>query len=150
MEQAIYRMLTLSKNATISTFRRLLRIKGLECLITKPQPDVMPYTQYEEGRRGSIFGMEDLVEYEELESYTDKLLIFNLFKEGINGMNDYDSFVSDDTFALTLFEDKLPISTLVEVSFYGRHFNFKVDSHKSLVPSVSEQLLIKNILVPAT
>ena len=64
-------------------------------------------------------------------------------------MNDYDTF-DTDAFALTLYEEKLPISTIVEVNFYGRHMNFKVDEHRSLVPSVSEQLFIKNILVPAT
>lgn len=149
MEQAIYRMLTYSKNAAISTFNKLRRIKGLSCIITKPQDDVLPYSQYQQDRRGSIFGMEDLVEYDEVEGYPEKLLIFNLFKEGYNGMNDYDSF-DTEAFALTLYEEKLPISTLVEVNFYGRHMNFKVDEHRSLVPSVSEQLFIKNILVPAT
>ena len=149
MEQAIYRMLTYSKNAAISTFKRLRRVKGLSCIVTKPQDDVLPYSQYQQDRRGSIFGMEDLVEYDEVEGYPEKLLIFNLFKEGYNGMNDYDTF-DTDAFALTLYEEKLPISTIVEVNFYGRHMNFKVDEHRSLVPSVSEQLFIKNILVPAT
>ena len=138
MEQAIYRMLTLNRNATISTFNRLLRVKGLKCTIIRPQNDVMPYRQYEEGRRGSIFGMEDLVEYEETEIDYDRLLIYNLFKEGYAGSNDYDSFVSNDTFALTLAENKLPISTLIEVNFFGKYFNLKVDDHKSLFPGVVE------------
>lgn len=149
MEQSVYRLLTLNRNAVISTFNRLKRIKGLECIITKPCTDNMPYKQHEIGQRGSIFGLEDLVEYEEVEGYPDRLLIFNLFKEGFSGFNDYDSFTTD-TFALTLYEDKLPLTTLVEVNFYGRHMDFKVDDHKTLAPSVSEQVLIKNILVPAT
>lgn len=150
MEQSVYKLLTLNKNVVVATFNRLVQIKGLWCSITKPAPENKLSSQYEIGKNGSIFGMEDLVEYEELEPQREKLLVFNLFKEGISGFNDFDTFTTEQPYILTLYKDRLPLQTLIEVDFYGKHMNFKVDSHNNLTPSVTEPLLLKHILVPAT
>lgn len=149
MEQAVYRLLTLNKNAAMSAFKLLRRIKGLKCVIRKPALDTQPYRQYEEGRRGSIFGQEDLVDYENWETYNDKLLIFNLFKEGYAGWEDYDTF-GGDIFCLTPTEEKLPIHTEIEIDMYGKHMTYRVDEHMTLSPTVVDQLFIKHKLVPAT
>lgn len=147
--QSIYRLLTLNKNAANSVFERLKRIKGLKCIVRPPMPDVQPFRQYETGKLGSIFGWEDKIEHETEESYEDTLLIFNAFREGYMGDNDFDSFNSD-AFCLTRAKETLPLSTILEVDFYGRKMYFKVDDHRNLTPSVTEQLFIKNMLVPAT
>lgn len=150
MLDSVYKLLTLNRNAAISTFKLLKKLKGLDCIVWIPARDAQPSKQYEEGRRGSIFGYEDLVAYEEYESYADTLLIFNLFQEGFAGMgDDFDTFTSN-TYCLTLGSERLPLQTIIEINFYGKRMNYKVDDHKSLYPSVVEQLFIKNILVPAT
>lgn len=149
MDNAIYKMLLYNKNAVVSTFEKLKKLKGLNCIITKPLENYQPYDQYEEGRKGSIFGLEDLVELDHSNSYPDKLLIFNLFQETSAGYDGFDSFI-DNAYCLTLFEERFPLQTLIEIDFYGRKMYYKVDDHRNLSPSVVDQLLIKNILIPAT
>jgi len=147
--QSIYKLLTLNKNAANSIFERLLRIKGLNCIVRPPMSDMQPFRQYEEGRLGSIFGLEDKIEHDSEESYPKRLLIFNLFREGYMGDNDFDSF-NTEAYCLTRADETLPLATIIEIDFYGRKMYFKVDDHRNLTPSVTEQLFIKNILVPAT
>jgi hypothetical protein len=97
----------------------------------------------------TIFGLEDLTDYEDWESYEDTLLLFNIFQEGYVGMDEFDTFVSN-AYCLTTMQEKLPLQTLIEVNVYGRRMYFKVDDHRNLTASVTEQLFVKNILVPAT
>lgn len=149
MEQAVYKLLTLNKNAANAAFEMLKKVKGLECVISVPAIDTQPVQQYEPGRNMSIYGLEDLTDYEEFEKYPDRLLIFNIFQEGYAGGDDFDSFTAN-TFCLTRYDERLPLQTLIEVNFYGRKIHYKVDDHRNLTPSVTEQLFIKNILVPAT
>ncbi len=150
MEQAVYKLLTLNRNSMISAFQKLKKLKGLSCIIYPPDMDNQPYNQqYEEGRRMSIFGLEDLADYEIKEQYSDKLLIFNLFQEGFAGQDEFDAF-SSTAYCLSLAQDRLPLQTLIEINFYGRKMFMKVDDHKGLCPSVTDQLLIKNTLVAAT
>lgn len=149
MEQAVYKLLTLNKNAATSVFNMLKKIKGLQCKIYLPSIDNQPVNQYETGRNRSIFGLEALADYESEEYYEDKLLIFNIFQEGYMGDDEFDSFTSN-AFCLTTMKERLPLQTLIEVNFYGRKVFYKVDDHRNLTPSVTEQLFIKNILVPAT
>ena len=144
----IYKLLTVNKNAANSVFERSKRIKGLKCIVREPLPDMQPFKQYESDHFGSIFGMEDKVEIDE-KGYPATLLMFNLFKEGYVGDTDFDSF-NTEAFCLTRYQDKLPIGTNIEVDFYGRKLYFKVDDHKNFSPHVTEQLFIKNMLVPAT
>ena len=47
-------------------------------------------------------------------------------------------------------KEKLPLQTLIEINFYGKRMYYKVDDHRNLTPTVTEQLFVKNILVPAT
>lgn len=149
MEQAIYKLLTLNKNAATSVYNMLKKVKGLKCVIRKPAFITQPVSQYDPGSHHSIFGLEDLADYEEYEKYEDVLLIFNIFQNGYAGNEEFDSFTSD-TYCLTLNKDKLPLQTLIEVNFYGRKMFYKVDEQQNLSPSVTEQLFIKHILVPAT
>ena len=93
MINAVYKLLTLNRNAAISAFKILRKVKGLECVVRIPALDSQPHKQYQAGRNGSIFGYEDLVEYEEFEAYADTLLIFNITQEGYAGMMDeFDTF----------------------------------------------------------
>ena len=147
---SIYRLLTLNKNAVISTYKRLLEVKGLDCTLEMPAKDAIPFHQYEIDKKGSIFGLEDIIEYDDVVKGNRRLLIFNLFKEGTQGMDDFDTFTGTDTYCLTLYETRLPLQTIVHIEFYGRKMSFKVDDHRNLSPSVIDHLLIKNILVPAT
>ena len=73
-KDAIYRLLQLNKNTSVTTFKRLRKIKGLDCYIHPPVTNGGV-------TEGSIFGLEDLVEYEDEDIYSDKVLIFNLFQE---------------------------------------------------------------------
>lgn len=147
--QAVYKLLTLNKNAADSIYERLLRLKGMECIVRKPVKDAQPFRQHEVGKYGSIFGWEDKIEHDPDEARPTKLLMFNLFKEGYAGGNDFDSF-GGDSFVLTRAKETLPLGTIIEVNFYGPKMYFKVDDHRNLTPTVVEQLFIKNILVPAT
>ena len=147
--QSIYRLLTLNKNAAISTYNRLLRIKGLDCIVRPPVREVQPFRQYEPGQFGSIFGLEDKVEHSTDDAYPKRLLIFNLMREGYAGGNDFDTF-NTEAFCLTKANEILPKGTDIEIDFYGRKMWMKVDDHKNLTPHITEQLFIKNILVPAT
>ena len=150
MEQAVYRLLTLNRNAALSVFNLLKKVKGLRCVVTIPEKGNQPVKQYEEGRNASIFGLEGRVDYDHRERYNDKLLIFNVFQNGKAGYEEFDTFVTSETFCLTTADEKLPLQTKIEINFYGRKMYFKVDDHDYLSPSVVEQLFIKNILVPAT
>ena len=47
---AIYKLLTLNRNACISTFNKLRRLKGFDCKVILPQEE-----------NQTIFGLEDLV-----------------------------------------------------------------------------------------
>ena len=77
------------------------------------------------------------------------MLIFNLFQETYAGDDGYDAFTSN-TFCLTQTKQKLPLQTLIEINFFGKKLYYKVDDHKTLTPTVVDQLFVKNILVPAT
>lgn len=149
MEQAVYRLLTLNRNAAMSTYKLLKRVKGLKCIVKQPDIYTEPRKQYEQGRNGSIFGLEGRADYDESESYEDTLLIFNVFLEGTAGYDEFDTFLPN-SFCLTTTEERLPLQTLIQVDFYGKKVWYKVDDHKTLIPSVVEQLFIKNMLVPAT
>ena len=140
-KDAIYKLLQLNKNTSITTFKRLRKIKGLDCYIHPPVTNGGV-------TEGSIFGLEDLVEYEDEDIYSDKVLIFNLFQEGTMGMDQFDTFY--ECFALTLYEERYKLQTLIEIDLYGRTMTFKVDDHKNITPTIGDQLFIKNILVPAT
>lgn len=146
---AVYKLLTLNKNAANSAYERLRKLKGLKCRVFPRSLDSEPYRQYEEGRMGSIFGDEDKVEHDPEESYETKLLLFNIFREGYSGINDFDAF-NTEAFCLTREDERMAKGTEIEVDFYGRKLYFKVDDHKNLTPSVVEQLFVKHILVPAT
>lgn len=147
--EAIYKLLTLNKNAADSVFERLRKIKGLRCTVHPPRADVQPFDNYEPGEFGSIFGLEDKVEHDYNDAYETILLIFNVFREGYAGENDFDTF-NTEAYVLTRANERLPLMTEIEVDFFGRKMWFKVDDHKNLTPSVTEQLFIKNMLVPAT
>lgn len=133
----IYNLLKANKKISIASFDRLRKLKGLWCYVKSPVTS------------GTIFGKEDLVEYDDSLTKKVKLLIFGLFQESSQGMYDYDTFI-EGCYILTKYTDRLPLQTLVEVDFCNRKMVFKVDDHKNLVPSLCEQLFIKNILVPAT
>ena len=145
---AVYKLLTLNKNAADSVFERLKKIKGLRCIVREPAPETQPFKQFEPGQFGSIFGWEDKIEHDE-KGYKTTLLFFNIFKEGFVGSDEFDTFQTD-TYCLTRYKDKLPLGTHIEVDFYGRKMYYKVDDHKNLTPHMTEQLFVKNILVPAT
>ena len=149
MEQAVYKLLTLNKNAASSVYEMLKRLKGLKCIIRRPAISTQPVNQYQPGQNKSIFGLDDITDYEEWESYEDTLLIFNIFQEGYVGMDEFDTFTSN-AYCLTTMKEKLPLQTLIEVNFYGKRMYYKVDDHRNLTPTVTEQLFVKNILVPAT
>ena len=38
----------------------------------------------------------------------------------------------------------------IYISIFGKKLYYKVDDHKTLTPTVVDQLFVKNILVPAT
>ena len=132
----MYNLLRLNKNISLSVFNTLKALKGLNCIIRKPV------------EKSSIFGLEDLVEYDEKVYTEEKLLLFGLFQEASQGMQDFDAFI--EAYALTTYKERLPLQTLITVNFCNREMSFKVDDHKNLFPSVCEQVFIKNILVPAT
>lgn len=136
MYTEIYSVLNKNRKACLSTYNRLLKTKGLWCEVQIPV------------ERESIFGLEDLVEYDELVTCRKKLLIFGMFTEGEMGMQSFDSFL--DCFVLTPYKERLPLQTQIQVEFVNRKFNFKVDTHRNLSPSVDQQLFIKNMLVAAT
>ena len=133
---SLYKVLKLNKVAATSAYNRLKKLKGLWCDVKRPITS------------GTIFGLEDLVEYDPLVKTREQLLIFGIFQEGEQGMEGYDAFI--DAYVLTLWKDKLPLQTLIEVDFCGRNMSFKVDTHRNVSPTVCEQLFIKNMLVAAT
>ena len=61
----IYKLIKVNKNTATKVFERLRKLKGLRVKITPPV-----------NHSGSIFGLEDIVEYEEKTSYKTKLLLF--------------------------------------------------------------------------
>ena len=69
MEQAVYKLLTLNKNAATSVYELLKKLKGLKCVVRKPSIMTQPVSQYQPGTNRSIFGLEDLSDYEDWESY---------------------------------------------------------------------------------
>lgn len=121
----------------------------MKCIVHPPVSTVQPFKNYEPGEFGSIFGWEDKVEHDIYDSYETTLLLFNLFREGYAGGDEFDAF-GTEAYCLTRYNDKLPLGTIIEVDFFGRKAHYKVDDHKNLTPSVTEQLFIKNLLVPAT
>lgn len=136
MKDSIYKLLQVNKNTSLAAYERLRKLKGFDCTVKIPTSE------------GSIFGLEDLTEYDESNTHRDKLLFFNLFQEASQGYDGYDSFI--EAYALTTFKERLPLQTIVEVEFFGRTMAFKVDDHKNVSPSIHEQLFVKNILVAAT
>ena len=84
--QGIYKLLKVQKSLAISTYEKLKKLKGVDCIVKKPV------------EKGSIFGLEDIVNYDELVAEPMKLLCFGLFKEGEDGMEEYDTF--HDCYAL--------------------------------------------------
>lgn len=133
----IYKLIKVNKNTATKVFERLRKLKGLRVKITPPV-----------NHSGSIFGLEDIVEYEEKTSYKTKLLLFGIFQEASQGMQEFDTFI--EAYALTTYKQRLPLQTKIEVNFCGRRMTFKVDDHRNVSPSLCEQLFIKNMLVPAT
>lgn len=137
MSNTLYNMLQANRIISIKVFEKLVELKGLQCVIKEP------VTQ------GSIFGKEDLVDYDEFVKKERKLLLFGIFTESSMGGIEYDTFM-DNCFALTLYKDRIPLQSIIEVNFCGRYMSFKVDDHKNLYPTLCEQTFIKNLLVPAT
>lgn len=140
MSDPIYKLLQINRNIALAVFNRLVRLKGMKCLCRFPFKETQ-----------SIFGREDLVEYDD--NWVDKtLLIFNLLQvdQNIGGDNEFDPWEGEQPFVLTLYEDRMPIQTQIKVDFYGRQMTLKVDHHRNYTPHIHEQLFIKNILVPAT
>lgn len=137
MESTIYNLLNANKKAAIASYNVLKKLKGLWCVIRTPVTE------------GSIFGKEDIVEYDEFVKDKKQLLLFGIFTEGMIGAEEYDTFI-EGAYALTLYDERLPLQTLVEVNFCNRYMMFKVDEHKNVLPTTCEQLFIKNMLVPAT
>lgn len=136
MESTIYNLMLKNRNASIKAFKVAKETKGLWCVIKEPVDTP------------SIFGLEDVADYDELKVRREKLLLYGIFQEGEQGMQEYDTFI--DAYALTLWEDRLPQQTLIEVQFCNRTMTFKVDTHRNVTPSTCKQLFIKNMLVPAT
>ena len=136
VSNTLYNLLVLNRKTALSTYKRLKNLKGLWSDIQRPVTN------------GSIFGLEDLVEYDEEVKQREKLLLINIFQEGEQGMEGYDTFI--DAYALTSWDDRLPLQTLIRVDFCGRSMTFKVDTHRNVTPAMCEQLFIKNMLVPAT
>ena len=136
MESTIYNVLHKSRTAALASYKKLKALKGLMCTVKRPV------------HTDSIFGLEDIVEYDEMVSSDEKLLLFGIFQEGEQGMEEYDTFI--EAYALTTWEEKLPLQTEIIVHFCGRTMTFKVDTHRNVTPSVCEHLFIKNMLVPAT
>ena len=149
MEESVYRLLTLNRNAALEVYDYLKTVKGFNCTVRIPHDDSLPFRQYEEGTNRSIFGLEDLTDYDEDKTYTATLLIFNMFEEGSAGYDEFDTF-TPNTFCLTTLEERLPLQAQIEINIYGRRMYFKVDDHKTLSPDIVEQLFVKNMLVPAT
>lgn len=137
MQGTIYNLFNANKKASLAVYKTLKKLKGFNCIVKTPI------------NQGSIFGREDLVEYDEFVKSEKTLLLFGIFGEGTMGGQDFDTFI-DGAFALTLWDDKIPLQSLIEVNFCGRYMTFKVDDHRNLLPTTCEQLFIKNILVPAT
>ena len=133
----MYSLLKLSKKLATAYYKTLLRLKGMNCIIRKPV------------EKGSIFGLEDVVNYDEMVKDSRKLLLYGIFQEGMQGMQEFDTFI-EGAYALTLWKDKLPLQTQIEVQFCGNIMTFKVDEHRNVQPSVCGHLFIKNMLVPAT
>ena len=133
----IYRLLRASKKVAIATYNILLKFKGLNCVVSEPVS------------QESIFGLEDVTNYDELVKKNRKLLLYGIFQEGMQGMQEFDTFI-EGAYALTLWNDKLPLQTQIEVEFCGNIMTFKVDEHRNVQPSVCGQTFIKNMLVPAT
>ena len=136
-QDTIYNLLNRNRKASLACFKVLEKMKGLWCLVKTPIS------------QGSIFGKEDRVDYDEFVTKKKKLLLFGIFTEGTMGAEEYDTFI-EGAYALTTYEDKLELQTIIEVNFCGRYMTFKVDDHKNLLPTTCEQLFIKNLLVPAT
>lgn len=136
VSNTLYNLLILNRKTALSTYNRLKNLKGLLCDIQRPVTN------------GTIFGLEDLVEYDAEVIQREKLLLVNIFQEGEQGMEGFDTFI--DAYALTSWDDKLPLQTLIRVDFCGRSMSFKVDTHRNITPAMCEQLFIKNMLVPAT
>lgn len=132
----IYKLLNANRNTSIALYNKLLDLKGIECTVQKPV------------KQDSIFGLEDVVQYDELVKEKKKLLVYGIFQESEIGDTEFDTFI--DSYVLTLWEDKLPQQTLVIVEFCNRKMSFKVDTHRNISPHNCEQLFIKNMLVPAT
>lgn len=132
----LYNFLAVNKKYAVSAYRIQRKIKGLLCKVYTPI------------KATSIFGTSGLVEYES--TYTEeKYLVFNLFQESDSGGLDFAPFITDP-YILTLYDEKLPLRAKVEIDFYGRVYNFSVDTHRSFTPHVGEQLFIGNMLVAAT
>ena len=131
----IHKLLTRNRRAALSMYKMLVRVKGIPCDIYLPTVN------------SSIFGLEDsLVQYPTVPSKKDeKLLTFNIFQESYVGFDGFDPFIQE-AYILTTFEEKLPLQTKVVVNFLGRDLTMKVDDHKNLIPTVQDQLFVKNVL----
>lgn len=136
METTIYNLLQKNRSLAIAYYKVLKKLKGFTCIIKEPITE------------GSIFGKEDIVEYDEMISKKSRLLLFGIFQEAEQGMEEFDTFI--DAYALTLWNERLPQQTIIEVEFCNRIMTFKVDTHRNVTPSTCNQLFIKNMLVPAT
>lgn len=132
----LYNFLAVNKKYAVSAYKVQRRVKGLLCKV------------YEPIKATSIFGNKGSVLYKD--SYVEeKYLVFNLFQESDSGGLDFAPFITEP-YILTLYDERLPLRARVEVDFYGRVYNFSVDTHRSFTPHVEEQLFIGNMLVAAT
>ena len=131
----IHKLLTRNRRTALALFGRLIKVKGIPCDIYFPIVNT------------SIFGLEDsLVAYPTVPTKTgEKLLVFNIFQEAYVGNDGFDPFIQE-SYVLTTFTEKLPLQTKIVISFLGRDLIMKVDDHKNLVPSVEDQLFVKNTL----
>ena len=136
METTIYNLLHKNRSLAIAYYKVLKKLKGFTCVIKRPITE------------GSIFGKEDIVEYDDTVREVKQLLLFGIFQEAEQGMEEFDTFI--DAYALTLWNERLPQQTIIEVEFCNRIMTFKVDTHRNVTPSTCNQLFIKNMLVPAT
>lgn len=139
----IYKLLELNRKSSLAIFDSLLRVKGLNCEVYRPMRESQ-----------SIFGKEDLINYDEGAVERHRLLIFNLFGHQANqrvGIGEFDPFYPQNTvFALTKCGDEFPIQTRIVIDFYGKKIAMKVDDHEALSPSVVDSIFVKNMLVAST
>ena len=96
MQNTLYNFLNANAKVAKVAYNKLRKMKGLWCEIKTPM------------NTGSIFGKEDLVEYDDFIKSSRQLLLFGIFTEGTMGGYDFDTFI-DGAYALTLWDEKIPL-----------------------------------------